>query len=177
MSDTKQEIKGNNNIQVGGNYITTNKYSPKTVIVPNPDIHISDSQAKEIKDKIHSVANIISKNDYEKTKNIRSLYNGLYKRLDITSYKLIPISQFDVAIKYLNKIKVISQPKEGALSEAGRLDKYKAIHAKANQLKMSKIDLVIFINEIIQLKTQVTSLKELSNKNLILVYNKIMHKK
>ena len=55
MKNVKQSIKGNNNLQIVTNnapIIHTGKLTAKVNVVHNPEKHISDAQAQQIKEKV-----------------------------------------------------------------------------------------------------------------------------
>jgi len=78
MAKIKQEIKGNNNIQVAGDFIKTEKVVRKIEVIHNPDEHISDAQAKEIQDRIKKIA---YERIGEKESKYKSAYASAYKSL------------------------------------------------------------------------------------------------
>jgi hypothetical protein len=95
MEDVKQEIWGCNNVQVAGDYIITGKIVRKTEVIHNADFHITDAQAKEIRDIVQKIA--------EPRKSYQNAYGALYNKYKITSYKLLPKDKYEDAIKWLKK--------------------------------------------------------------------------
>ena len=51
MNEIKQSISGNNNTQIAGDYVVTPKHTTKVEIKYDPDLHISDAEAMQIKEK------------------------------------------------------------------------------------------------------------------------------
>ncbi len=172
--NNEQKIIGNNNIQVGGDYVTTEKIVKKISIVPNYDIHISDQQAKAISDKIKEIG---QKNP---TKNFYSkLYGLLKKRYNVDSYHLIPKEQFEDAMESLSKYNasVVRKTLKNLDNSTYRKEYYKAIHAKANQLNIGHDELYAIINSRLNHKTQYNSLTELSDTALRSIYLYFIGKK
>ena len=165
--DDKQEITGNNNIQVGRDYIVTTKVVKKNVIIPDYTIHISVQQAYAISNKIKEIASKNpSKNFYSK------LYNLLKERYKVDSYKLIPKEYFDDAREYLSKYNasVIRKTLKNIDNKTYRKEQYKAIHAKANELHIDHDELYAIINSYLNHKEQYKSLTELSDTALHKIY-------
>ena len=169
MKKQTGSIKGNNNIQViGGDYITTQQVIRKTEVVHDADLHISVAQAFEIQSRIKKIAESLlnsSENPH------RATYAAFNKKFKITSYKLLPKEKFDEAIKWLNKQIAIHRPKLKNVDEdEWRKDMYKAIHARARQLKL---DVHVFATDALELKKPILSLKELSDRRLKTLYSKL----
>lgn len=163
MESLKQSIIGNNNIQVGGD-IRTERIIHKTEVVYDKNLHISSEQALDIRDHIQKLASELSDN-----RNGFSLaYNTFYKHFKITSYKTLPKEQFDEAIEWLNQQIAINRNKLKKINpEQWRKDMYKSIHARANELG---IDIHSFANDVINPKSQISSLTELSDLRLKKLY-------
>lgn len=183
MKKNKQQIEGNNNIQIGvnhGDIIHTERIIKKTEATPDPIIHISEDQAFTIKEKVNELVSLRCKvEDEEKSKIYAKVYVGFREHFRITGYKFLPKDRFEEAIRWFELQKVLKyRPKlRKADNEEYRKQLYKSIHAKANELKMSREDLYILINDLIVPKNPITSLKELSDIRLKKVYNKIFSMK
>ena len=164
----EQQIIGNNNIQVGGDYITTNKVVKKTEIIYDKDVHITDAQAKEIRDKVHKIAESRSG---ESRYSYGQAFKSLYDKFHITKYELLPIGRYEEAIKWLDKQIAINRPKlRNVNNEQFRKDMYKAIHARARQLG---VDIHEFATNALSLKSSLKSLSDLSDMRLKQLYTKI----
>ena len=171
----EQQIIGDNNIQVGGDYITTNKITKKTEVLYDEDVHITDAQAKDIKDRVFKIAESRLGENKFNNPPYGFVYNGLYKRFKITSYKLLPKEKYNDAIKWLDKQIAIYRPKlKNVDAEQYRNDMYKSIHARARQLGINIYD---FASSAFELKKPITSLKELSDMRLKRLYTKLFSKK
>ncbi|MCA9998572.1 MAG: ORF6C domain-containing protein [Anaerolineales bacterium] len=68
--------------------------------VSSPDRKISDAQAMEISQAVKAVAMLLSKQT--KRNEFGGVYGEVYRRYNITSYKQLPLSQFDDCMKWLN---------------------------------------------------------------------------
>lgn len=168
MAEIKQKIRGNNNIQVGGDLIKTEKIVHKTEIIYDKDILITDEQAKEIRDKIHKIAqSSSSENKY----SYKHAFTSFYNRFHITGYKLLPKEKYKDAIMWLDKQIAINRPKLRVVdNEQYRKDMYSAIHAKASQLNLDVHD---FATNSLCLKKANKSLTELSDTRLKKLYTKL----
>ncbi|MFZ1321323.1 MAG: RNA-binding domain-containing protein [Ignavibacteria bacterium] len=180
-ANINQKAKGNNNLQVAvnqGTIIKTDKVVRKNKVVTNPDIHISQEQAKKIKETINSIVEIYEhlgkfKNSSDKGKCFAQTWKSFYNRFNLTSYFLLPKDKFEEALSWLQKdIAFNHRPK---LRKANNLqwkkDIFGAIYAKAqNQLNLDKEGLYLFAFEKLKLKEPITSLKDLSDIRLQKLY-------
>lgn len=175
MKTNNQTIKGDNNVQVAGDYIITSKISKTTTVLHDPCKHISDAQAKEVKDRVSKIAEAM-KGDRKNNKSpFASAYNALYNRYHITSYKLLPIEDYDDAIKWLDKQIAIYRPKLKNIDVVQyRKDMYKSLHARAKQLNINIYD---FAQMALELKEPITSLTDLSDMRLKKLYTKLFSNK
>jgi len=172
MKKIQQKINGSNNIQVGGDYINTERVVKKIEVVYDKDEHITDAQAKEIKDRIQKIAESRAK---ESKYSFGQAYNALYERYNITSYKLLPKGEYNNAIKWLDKQIAIYRPNLKKVdNEQYRKDMYKSIHARANQLGINIHD---FAFTSLGLKKPISSLTELNDMRLKNLYIKLFNKK
>lgn len=175
MKKVNQEIIGNKNVQVAGDYITTSKFVNKTTVIHDPNEHITDTQAKEIKDRVYKIAESRQGESKFTSAPYGLVYGGFYKRYKITSYKLLPKDKYEDAIKWLDKQIAIYRPKLKNVDKEQYLkDMYKAIHAKARQLG---VDVYDFAYDTLELKKPIASLKELSDARIKKLYNKLFNKR
>lgn len=175
-----QSIKGNNSIQIGinqGTIIKTEKITRRNEIKINPDIHISELQAKQIKDLIDKIVDInFLAGKKPKSKLYPETWNSLYSHFNITSYKAMPKELFDEVMNWLNKqIAYIHRPKlRKGNNDEWRKQLYGAIYAKSqNELKFTKEELYKFACEKLEIKKQITSLTDLSDTRLKKLYQLI----
>ncbi len=180
-NNIKQTVEGNKNIQIGinnGDIITTQRIIKKTEVIHDKGLHISDSQAKQIKDKVTELAEITSVKKEDKRKFFASEYGALYNRFNITSYKLLPIDKFEEAMMFLQKRIAQNRPKlRTANNTKYRNDLYKSIYTRSRQIGMEKSDLLVFAEHVLELKKPITSLKELSDTRLKRLYQKVFNKR
>ena len=183
MDKNKQKIKRNNNIQIGVNnapIVNTKKVLNTTLIEYNPQLHISDAQAKQIRDMVQENAHAMAQRDNISSQKAYSTeYSVLYKKFSITSYKLLPKDKFEEAIKFLQKrIRYTGHKVDRTKNkEAFRNRNYKGIYARARQLGMHKEGLLLYAEEVLDLKKPISSLKELSDTRLEKLYRKIFSKR
>ncbi|MFX1668500.1 ORF6C domain-containing protein [Riemerella anatipestifer] len=186
MENNNQKIKGNNNIQVGGdfngNIIKTEKVYNRPKVIHNPDEHITAEQQFEIKSHIDELVRMVSSVDTN-TDSRPKLYKrewGFFKKqFKVSAYQVLPKKDYEDAIKYLKKrIAYLGKPKQRrGDNDAWRKNQYKAINARATQLGMSRDERLAFATEVLELKTPLNSLKELSDTRLNKLYKKIMAKR
>lgn len=179
-----QKSKGNHNLQVAinkGTIIKTDKIIKKNEVVTNPEIHISQEQAKKIKETVNSIVEIYEqagkfKNRMDKGKCFAQTWTSLYNRFGFTSYHLLPKEKYEEALNWLQKqIAHEHRPKlRRSNNPQWKKDMYGAIYAKAqNELGLDKLGLYNFAFDKLKLKDSITSLKDLSDTRLKKLYNLI----
>ncbi len=168
MKKTKQTIMGNNNVQVAGDYITTQKIVRRVEVQHDPNLYITDEQAHRIKELVLDLAKDNPKISYQ------GAYSMLYRRFKITKYSLLPRNKYEEATKWLRKQIAIYRPAlRKTNNEKYRNDMYKAIHARSRQLN---INIHEYATTVLETKTPVKSLKELSDTRLKKLYTKLFSK-
>lgn len=158
---TDQEIDGNNNIQVLGNNnkitVYHRKPSIKKVITPPPG-SISSEKSKVIKDLVSTLGERLP-NKYQ------GAYNMLYNKFKITTYKELPDSEFENAVRWLSSMIAAYRKKLKKTDPISyRKELYRAIHAKSRELSLT--DIHLFAEEKLNLKKPIYSLTELSDSRL-----------
>ena len=101
-----QTIKGNNNIQVVNNnapIIHTGELKITMEVVHDPERHITDAQALQVREKVIECAMILASDENNKKSLIKKQYGKLYKKFGITKYSLLPKDKFEEAIQWLQK--------------------------------------------------------------------------
>lgn len=179
-NNIKQNSKGNHNVQVGinqGTIIKTDKVVKKNEIKPNIENHISEAQAKEIKECIDKIVEINEQaGKGNKSKIYPETWQSFYNRFKITSYKLLPKETFEDAITWLKQqIAFEHRPKlRKSNNDQWKKDIYGAIYAKSQKsLGLDKQGLYDFALEKLKLKTPINSLKDLSDTRLNKLYKLI----
>jgi hypothetical protein len=183
----KQKSKGNNNLQIAvnqGTVIKTDKIIKKNEVVTNPDIHISQENAKQILDTVGEIVEINEKAGKFKTpsdkgKFFAQTWTSFKNRFNVTSYHLLPKENFDEALSWLKKqIAYEHRPKlRQNNNQQWKKDVYGAIYAKAqNELGLDKEGLYKFAFDKLKLKEPITSLKDLSDVRLNKLYKMVYSK-
>lgn len=182
-----QKSNGNHNIQVGvnqGTIIKTDKVVKKNEVVTNPEVHISQEQAKQILDTVNKIVEINEQagkfnNPKDKGKYFSQTWTSFKNKFSVTSYHLLPKEKFEEAINWLQKqIAFDHRPKlRKANNPQWKKDIYGAIYAKAqNDLHLDKEELYQFAFDKLKLKEHITSLKDLSDTRLNKLYKIIFSK-
>ncbi|GIM50623.1 ORF6C domain-containing protein [Capnocytophaga stomatis] len=182
MSEINQNITGDNNLQVGtnnGQIIQTKQIKQVTEVLHDPNQHITDAQALEIRNKITELVDMLASTGKNKGSLFKQEYNTFYKEFKISSYKLLPKDKYEEALIWLRKRNAYKGKKvlRQGNKEEWRKEQYTAIYFKAGNLGMSKEDLYLFATEKLALKKPLTSLKELSDTRLEKLYKYIIVKK
>lgn len=176
-----QKSKGNHNLQVGvnqGTIIKTEKLVKKNEVVTNPDIHITQEQAKQILDNIKKIVEINEqagkfKDPNDKGKFFSQTWTSFKNRFNVTSYHLLSKDKFEDALTWLQKqIAFDHRPKlRQGNNPQWKKDIYGAIYAKAqNELCLNKQGLYQFAFDKLKLKAPISSLKDLSDTRLNKLY-------
>ncbi len=169
--DGDKNTLGNGNITVYGNVNIENnkKKIKKTVVTPGPE-HISSAQAYKIQQRIRELADLEITSGTEPRKAYARWWTILKKHFQVTSYKLIPADLFDEAMDFLTQHKAMNRPKLRKTDNKRWKGKYyTAIYARCNERGISKAQLYALIKD--RMGLRVTSLKQLSDKNLKHLYN------
>lgn len=180
MKEIEQKATGNNNIQVAqGNVIQTKQVKVVTEVVHDKNEHITDAQAFEVKEKITEIVNMVATNGGNKPTLFKKEYSAFYRQFKITSYKLLPLNDFDSAIQWLNK-RIAYYGKKNLRhgdNAQWRKKQYTAIYSRLKQLQMNRADLLTFAEQKLELKKPLGSIKDLSDTRLNKLYNFIMRAK
>ena len=181
MKNVKQSIKGNNNLQIVTNnapIIHTGKLTAKVNVVHNPEKHISDAQAQQIKEKVIECAIILASDGSNKKSLIQKQYGKLYRKYGITKYSLLPKEKFEDAMKWLKKEVAASRKvlKENAPTE-WRKTQCASINARGRQIGMDREALLIYATQVLELANTLSSLKDLEDEQLQKLYNKMFGKR
>lgn len=180
MGNSNQKIKGNNNIQVGGDFVKTDKVVKKTEVIHNSNEHITSEQQYEIKTLIDKLVQMLSSSNKENTSHFYSReWTTFKKQFKIPSYKVLKKEDYKKAIQWLSKrIAYLGRPKLRKTDNSQyRKELYKGIYARGKQLGMEKQDIIDFAIKSLNIKNSITSLKELSDTRLKKLNQKIFNKK
>nr|DAK78179.1 MAG TPA: hypothetical protein [Caudoviricetes sp.] len=177
----RQNIKGNNNIQVANNnapIIHTGELKITMEVVHDPEQHITDSQALQVREKIVESGMILASNGGNKRSLIKKQYGKFYKKFGVTKYELLPKDKFEEAMKWLQKeIAASRKVLKESDPEEWRKAHYKAINARGRQMGMDKEALLIYTTRVLVLDNTLLSLKNLNDDQLQKLYNYMFRKK
>jgi Putative DNA-binding domain/ORF6C domain len=180
----KQKAKGQKIQQIGQNFgkiINTDKVQNVTEVIYEPTLHITDQQAKQIKDKVDEIVSINDKAGKFKTTESKSKFyaktwSDLKNKFSVTKYTLLPKEKFDNCLDWLqSQIAYKHRPKlRSQNNEEWKKQMYSSIYAKAqNDFKMDKIELYKYTQNKLKLDKPITSLKDLSDVKLKKLYQHI----
>ncbi|MDQ6482508.1 RNA-binding domain-containing protein [Dyadobacter sp. LHD-138] len=183
----KQHARGKNIQQIGQNFgkiITTKKIQHVTEVVYDKDAHITDQQAKLIKDKVDEIVEIYEsagkfKDSATKGKFYATTWSGIKNRFSVTKYTLLQKHQFDECMQWLqSQIAAKHRPVlRKHNNPVWKRDMYASIYAKSrNDWNMDKDDLYEFASSRLKLKNPISSLKDLSDVNLKKLYGLLFSK-
>ena len=177
----KQTIKGNNNIQVVNNnapIIHTGELKITMEVVHDPEQHITDAQALQVREKVIECAMILASDENNKKSLIKKQYGKLYKKFGITKYSLLPKDKFEEAMTWLQKeIAASRKVLKESDPEEWRKAHYRAINARGRQMGMDREALLIYASQILSLSNPLFSLKYLNDDLLQKLYNYMFRKK
>lgn len=171
-----QIAKGKNIQQIAQNFgkiVNTNKVQNVTEVKYNPAEHITDSQAKLIKDKVDEIVRINESTGKTSTPKLyMQTWLSIKNRFNITKYTLLPKEKFEECMTWLqSQIAYNHRPKlRKANNTEWKKQIYKAIYSKIRDKKMSKQDLYDYAYEKLNLKKPISTLKDLSDTRLKKLY-------
>lgn len=175
-SAVHQEVHGDGNVQVGRDYIRTEKHTTRNVIQPGPE-HITDAQAAQIKAMIDDLA------DIDVSAGRPDSHGEWYSRLYIyrnfpcrNSYHLIHREDFSAVMAYLRREAAKARPKlRRTNNEEWRKRFTRAIWARAGSLGLSHDAVHQLATERLRLKKPLRSLNELGEQALERFYRMVMN--
>ena len=171
-----QIAKGKNIQQVGQNFgkiINTSKIQNVTEVKYNPAEHITDAQAKLIKDKVDEIVKINESTEKTSTAKLyMQTWLSIKNKFNVTKYTLLPKEKFEECMTWLQgQIAYNHRPKlRKANNPEWKKQIYTAIYSKIRNKKMSKQDLYDYAYEKLNLKKPISSLKDLSDTRLKKLY-------
>ncbi len=172
-----QKANGKNIQQVAinnGQIINTAKHVTKTEVIYDPMLHITDSEAKAILDKVNEIVDIHDKAGRFKTSQEKSIFyrktwTDLKNKFKYTKYTLIPKSKYEDVLQWL-QYKIVTQHRpilRKNNNEEWRKQNYTSIYTIAKKVGLEeKVDLYRFAFEKLALKTPIKSLKDLNDTQL-----------
>lgn len=180
----KQNSRGNHNIQVGANHgtiVKTDKFVKRNEVKPNSDIHISEKQAKTIKDLVDEIVRI-NEQAGKANNGVGKIYSYTWSsfknKFNVASYRLLPKEKFEEAVIWLRKeIGYKHQPKLRKNNNSEWKKRiYTAIYTRSqNNLNLEKQEILDLAFDRLKLRKPISSLKELSDTRLKKLYDIIMN--
>lgn len=141
----------------------------KTVVHTDPGgKHISNSTARKIQELVKDIIEVYAAAGKEPKGIAPSIWSRLYKQFNVTTYKEIALDDSEKAIQWLHAQAAMARPKiRRKAPEKWKQSLYKPIYTRATkELNMSKEQLYALAQERLQLAKPITSLKELTERNL-----------
>jgi len=170
--DPVQSVSGHNNVVAGRDLYINKREVTRVSVTPGPD-HITEDQAKRLKDLVDEIAKIEIDRGTNPGRAYPSLWSQVNKRFQVTSFHLIPKALGEDAIKWLQQRRAMLRPKQRRSNpSAWRNQLYKSIWARAHELGMSDGDVYSLVRK--RLGLHVVSLTRLGEKNLNRLYNIVM---
>jgi len=167
-----QSVSGHHNVVAGRDVNINKREVTRVSVTPGPE-HITEDQAKRLKDLVDKIAKIEIDRGSDASKVYPRLWSALTNRYQVTSYHLIPSRFGDDAVKWLQQQAAMRRPKlRRANPSAWRGEHYAAIWARARELRMSKGEVYYLVKA--RLGLQVVSLKQLGEQTLKRLYNIMM---
>ncbi len=161
-----QKVSGKGNMVAGRDLTVAQKITRRNEVIPDAGgRHITEQEAFGIKEQITKYSNLMKEAGLDP--NPANVWTCLYRHFQITSYREVPAGHADEAIKLIQVEIAKARPKVRRRNpEAWKKQFYTAIWAAANQLGMSKEDVYHFANEQVGPKKPISSLTELTQKQL-----------
>lgn len=169
------KIVGNGNVQACGDININARKITRNIIKPGPE-HITEKQAYKLRELVKKAVEIESKAGGEQSRLFRLWWSRIYKRFEVTSYKLIPSIRGEEAISYMQQEVAKLRPKlRRTDNEAWRNDLYAAIWSRTKELKHNKS----WVYQFFEKKTgkKIESLTQLGERDLKKLHTLIMSQK
>ena len=162
-----QSIIGNGNMQIGGDFVNTERHVVRPRIEIN-DSHISEETAHQLQQLITKLVDREVAAGSSREKAYAHWQKALKNKFKVTSYRRIPVGRGDEAVSWLRQQKARNNSKIRRNNPAMfRNDHLGGIHAKIRELEMSKPDLYAFATQHLELRCPLTSLTQLGERHLV----------
>lgn len=150
-----------NQVNVAGRDLTvTSRVVRRNVITPD-DRHLAREQRSRLRSLIHDLAARLGGTANEP--NLPAVHAMLQRRFDVPSYLLIPRERYPEALAYLQHELVIRRSILRRRDPGKfRLELFRSIYARAGELGWSREKLYRFAAERLELRSSITSLKQLT---------------
>jgi hypothetical protein len=164
-----QTVNGKGNMVAGRDLnIVTERVVKKTFVQTDPGgKHIANSTARKIQEIVKEYIDLHTAAEKDPQRAAQRIWSSIKKEFNVTTYKEIPAEKSDEAIQWLYAQIAMARPKiRRKAPEWWKQSFYKTIYARANELGMSKEELYAIAQTRLELKKPVSSLKDLTQKNL-----------
>ena len=167
-----QTITGDGNVVAGRDVNINRRVVKKNVIQPGPE-HVSEAQKLKIRELINELSEI-------GVKACRAPSHGkwwgkFYKQFKVTSYHLLPATDYEAALDWLYAQRARETPKlRRTDNQAWRNHRYRGIWARVRERGLSDEYLYALASERLGLKKPISSLTELGERNLDHLYRIVM---
>jgi hypothetical protein len=162
-----QSIRGNGNVQVGGDYVQTERHVVRPQIEIN-ESHITEDTAYQLQQLVTKLVEREIAAGTAREKAYAHWQHALKNKFRVASYRRIPRERGEEAISWLRQQKARNNSKLRRNNPTMfRNDHLGGIHAKIRELGMSKPELYVFAQERLGLAKPLTSLTQLGERNLV----------
>ena len=164
-----QIVIGSENVVAGRDININKKVVKRNEVRPDPGgRHITEEQALRIRDLVGKYVDTQKEAGQHPTPG--KLYAKLYKDFQVPSYREIALSDFNTAVTWLQQQIALLRPKLRRRNPAAwRNQYYTAIYARARSIGMTKEDVYDLAFQNLDLRHPISSLKELTQRNLQLL--------
>lgn len=172
-----QSVTGNRNVVAGGDVNIATKITKHNEVKPDPGgRHITEAEAFEIKAAVSNYSNLMKEAGLNP--NPASVWSRLYKHFKVPTYREIPFGHFEEAISIVQVETAKARPKLRRRNpQAWRNQYYAAIWAAAKNLGMEKADVYDFASQHLALATPISTLTDLTQKDLQKLDRKLKERK
>ncbi|MFV0447875.1 MAG: ORF6C domain-containing protein [Vibrio sp.] len=168
-------VKGNNNIMGNNNVIIQSlppeKIIQEKIVIRDADV-LTEAQAYNVKKCIDTLVVQEVAHGMSRQSAYGKWWKKIKEKYSVTEYKSIPQDKYDEAISFLKRQTAIKREGKPVYNESDRKYYYKAIWARAHQLRLSKNYVMTKASSIVG--ETVKSLTHLSIKDLKLVHRMFM---
>ena len=172
-SDPLINVEGSENIIAGGD-VHINKKEIKRYTFKPAEGNLTSVQAKVLQDLVYKAAENDVASGMTKRQAMAKWWSILKNNYNVSNYREIPCSLGDQAANWLRQeVAKNRSKKRRTVPETWRKEIYTGIYARTGELNMSKGELYALANE--RLNVQITSLKQLGEKNLKKLYGIIFN--
>lgn len=169
-----QIVNGRNNVVAGRDVnIQTEKIVTRNVVHTDPGgKHISNSTALKLLDLLKEYLDFHIAAGKDPKKEAQKIWRKLQHEFKVTSYKEISFDRSEELIRWIQAQIAMARPKIRRKDpDLWKQSLFKPIYSRAGELGMSKPQVYAFAQERLALKKPITSLKDLTQQNLMRLHN------